>query len=77
METETQTECLKQERVNFEKKLLFDSKKFVVRFRFYWRPLEEFHFHWRGLKSHVFQFETLRMLIYNPLVGSDIYPEGL
>jgi len=37
--------------------------------RFYWRPLERFHFHWRGLKSHFFHFETLHMVIYNPLEG--------
>ena len=28
-----------------------DSKKFVVRFRFYWRPPEGFYFHWRGFKK--------------------------
>ena len=44
-----------------------DSKKFVVRFRFYWRPPEGFHFHWKGLKTQFFQFETLRMVIYNPM----------
>ena len=50
-------------------RLLFDSKKFVVRFQFYWRPPEGFHFYWSGLKSHFFQFETLRMVFYNPLEG--------
>ena len=28
-----------------------DSKKFVVRFRFYWRPPEGFYFHCRGFKK--------------------------
>ena len=46
-----------------------NSKKFVVRFRFYWRPPEGFHFHWRGLKSQFFKFKTLHMMIYNPLEG--------
>ena len=34
-----------------------DSKKFVVRFRFYWRPLEEFYFQWRGLKKGLLQLK--------------------
>ena len=38
----------------------------------YWRPPEGFHFHWKGLKSHFFQFETLRIVIYNPLEGSPL-----
>ena len=35
-----------------------DSKKFVLRFRFYWRPLEGFHFHWRGVwKVNIFNLK--------------------
>ena len=44
-----------------------DSKKFVVRFRFYWRPPEEFYFHWRGFKKCILQFKTLRRVVYIPL----------
>ena len=40
----------------------------------YWRLPEGFHFHWRGLKSHFFQFETLRMVIFNPLEGFRYLP---
>ena len=47
----------------------FDSKKFVVRFRFYWRPPEGFYFHWRGFKKCFLQFKTLRRVIYIPLEG--------
>ena len=58
--------------------VLFDSKKFVVRFRFHWRQREGFHFHRRGLKCHSFQFETLRFLIFNPpWRDSDFFLEGL
>ena len=40
------------------KKVQFDdSKKFVVRFRFYWRPLEGFYFHWRGFKKCLLQLK--------------------
>ena len=46
-----------------------DSKKFVVRFRFYWRPPEGFYFHWRGLKNCFLQLKTLRRVIYIPLEG--------
>ena len=79
METETQKEFLKQERVNFEKKTLVWLKEVrgKISILLETTALEKFHFHWRGLQSHVFQFETLRMLIYDPLEDSDIYPEGL
>ena len=46
-----------------------DSKKFVVRFRFYWRPPEGFYFHWRGFKKCLLQLKTLRRVIYIPLEG--------
>ena len=39
----------------FERSIVY-LKKFEVRFRFYWRPLEGFHFHWRNLKGHFFNF---------------------
>ena len=48
---------------------LIDSKKFVVRFRFYWRPPEGFYFHWRGFKKCFLQLKTLRRVIYIPLEG--------
>ena len=46
-----------------------DSKKFVVRFQFYWRPPEGFYFHWRGFKKCFLQFKTLCSVIYIPLEG--------
>ena len=33
--------------------ILIDSKKFVLRFRFYWRPPEGFYFHW-GVSKNAF-----------------------
>ena len=43
--------ALKNRKLILKNVQIFDSKKFVVRFRFYWRPPEGFHFHWRGLKN--------------------------
>ena len=49
---------------------LYHSKKFVVRFRFYWRPPEGFYFHWRGLKKCFFlQSKTLRRVILHSTGG--------
>ena len=46
-----------------------DSKKFVVRFRFYWISPEGFYFHWRGFKKCFLQFKTIHRVIYIPLEG--------
>ena len=57
---------------NFENWLFsisMDSKKFVVRFRFYWRPPEGFYFHWRGFNNCFLKFKTLRRVCYIPLEG--------
>ena len=48
---------------NERRQQYIDSKRFVVRFRFYWRPPEGFYFHRRGFKK------TLRRVIYIPLEG--------
>ena len=66
-------QVIKQQRhhshLNKEKLSINDSKKFVVRFRFYWRPPEGFYFHWRGFKKCFLQFKTLHRVIYIPLEG--------
>ena len=49
--------------------IYIESRKFVVRFRFYCRPPEGFYFHWRGLKKCFLQFKTLGRVIYIPLEG--------
>jgi len=46
-----------------------DSKKFIVRFQFYWRSPEGFYFHCRGFKKCFLQFKTLPRVIYIPLEG--------
>jgi len=49
--------------------VFIDSTKFIVGFRFYWRPPEGFYFHWRGFKKCFLQFKTLRRVIYIQLEG--------
>jgi len=57
--------------------IYIESRKFVVRFRFYWRPPEGFYFHWRGLKKCFLQFKTLRRVIYIPLEGFSYLSRGV
>ena len=51
------------------KRNFHESRKFVVRFWFHWRPPEGILFHWRGLKKRFLQFKTLRRVIYISLEG--------
>jgi len=55
----------------------FDSKKFIVRFCFYWRPPEGFYFHWRCLKKCFLKFKTLSRMNYIPLDGFRYLSRGV
>ena len=53
-----------------------DSKKFLVRFRFYWRS-PGFYFHWSGLKKCFLQFKTLQRVINIPPEGFRYLSRGV